>query len=423
MPFDEDRDDDPVSSGPPPPPEDRLWRHPSELASDERAPVGRHAAGARPALAGASPTVSARPGWGVVTAAGAAGAVVALGVVAIAGWWRPTTVQRQTVEPARSHESAPKPVALYDMSVAGVVKRTSPSVAQVKVNLGSEQRVGSGVVLGPAGYLVTSAALVGSQGTARVTFSDGTSFDGRVVSTDTVTALAVVHVDSSTLRTPDVAHTAPHVGDPAVAVSGPTDPARTGLVTAGIVSGENRVVTAANGELHDMVETDRPVPNESDGGALVNGDGALVGVCLRPADSAGASAGTAGWAVPIDVAVKVVTDVAMTGHARHVWLGAEVADPPASTGRSSAASSRSPTDAEGDVGPVVQSVSPASPAARAGLRSGDVVTAIDHRAVTSKSGLISLLRRHQPGDRVAVAFSHDGAPHAVDVVLQDRPPT
>lgn len=365
------------------------------------------------------PATSARPAWGLVTAAGAAGAVMAIGVVAIVGWWRPT-VQRQVVEATSSRATAPKPVALYDTPVAELVQRTAPSVAQVKVNLDDGPRVGSGVVLGPAGYLVTSAALVGRQATVRVTFSDGTSLDGRVVSTDAVTALAVLQVDSTTLRAPDVARTTPRVGDPAVAVSGPTDPARTGLVTAGIVSGRSRAVRVGSGELHDMVETDHPVPEESDGGALVNGDGAVVGVCIRPGDQASPSAVAAGWAVPIDVATKVVTDIAMTGHAHHVWLGAEVTDAPVSGSPNRSGGS---AGADAGAGPVVQSVSPSSPAADAGLRTGDVVTAVDRQAVTSKSGLISLLRRHQPGDRVTVAYSHDGAAHSSDVVLQDRPPT
>lgn len=447
MSFDDDRDDDdPSPSGLPLPPEDRLWRHPSELAGPGPSDG--------PLTLGAPDRSRPWGRWGLVAVSCLAGAAFTLGLVSAGGFVRTRVVERET------NRSGGDP---DEESARTAAARVTPSVARVDVETGLGPRVGSAVVLGPAGHLVTSTGLVDGATRLTVSFADGIRFPAAVAGTDPVTGLAVLSVPSTSLSPPSVSTSDPAAGELAVTVTGPTDPDGDSLVSAGVVSASGRPVGAPDGSYQAMVQTDRkPVP-EARGGAVVDGSGELLGISVEhPGDIIDRS----GWAVPADVASRVTNDIVSTGRAQHPWLGIGIDAPegtapvssettpptaapspaPTAPSTATATSTQAPTTTAttGSTaapttsvpvtpastqaepierrGLVVDSVEPGSPAAGVGLEPGDEVIELDGEAVTSMSGLLTTMRRVEPGQKLSLSYRRDGRTHEVEVTLMERPP-
>ncbi len=403
MPDEEERPDD-ASPRPPLPPEDRLWRHPSEIGS----------AAAERATPATDARSDSRGGsrWGLV-AAGLIGAGLTLGVVAFTGTFRREVVERPVAPAAQL--SGPTPVsAPVDVGVSHLVNGIRSSVAGVRATGGANVRTGSAVVLGPAGHLVTSKALVDGATEVTVTFADGSTAAGTVTGDDPTTGLAVLSVPKRPLTTPVVSRRRPDVGSVSVALAGSTNGA-TGLVSAGVVRGLGQHVASAGGDLRDLIQTDQATSSETDGGAMIGADGAVSGICLDPSDDPADPASRSGWAVPIDVAEQVVDDIVTDGRAHHAWLGVEISDADSSP-------SLTHPGQPAPQGAAISSVSPGSPAEGAELRAGDRITAIGGTPVTAMADVISVLRRHRPGDKVALDYQRDGQAETVTVVLRDLAP-
>ncbi len=403
MPAEEERDDD-APAGAPLPPDDRLWRHPSEIGKPD-APRSAVLAGGAPPMAGGGRR------WGLLVA-GLAGATLTLGVVAMSGVMRKEVVERQPATTVALLGNQTPVSASKDTGVAPLVAAVAPSVAGVRVETDGGARTGSAVVLGPSGHLVTSRSLVGGATRVTVVFSDGSTSMGDVVGADAVTGLAVLGVHGHTLTTPKVAIRRPVVGSPSVTLAGSVD-GGTGLVSAGIVRGLDQPVTTARGELGDLIQTDQPPSSGSDGGAVLGPDGAVTGICLHPTDDAADPASMSGWAVPIDVAERVVEDIAADGRAHHAWLGVDISEDGSALNQPGQPAQR---------GAFISSVSVGSPAQGAGLQPGDQITAIGDTPVAAMADVISVLRRHRPGDRVAVTFRRDGQRRSVTLTFRDAAP-
>jgi serine protease DegQ len=162
--------------------------------------------------------------------------------------------------------------------------------------------------------------------------------------------------------------------------------------------------------LLDMIQTDAPIAPGSSGGALVDESGAVIGITTAIAVSAVGAEGL-GFATPIDIARHVGAQLISTGTVRHPWLGIEGVDLEPAAAKAMGVAG----------GAVVREVLPDSPAARAGITKGDVVTAVDRAGVRSMGGLKVLLRSHQPGDRVSMSVRSNDRERTVDVELAERP--
>lgn len=412
MPLEDEGDNE--APGPAPlPPEDRLWRHPSELAST----AAQDPLAAEVGSPVATPVASRW--WGLV-AAGLAGAGLSLGAVLLTGMLTNRSGERVTTSSTRVPSTTQ--VSLSNRSTAGngvsdLVRTVNPSIAGVRVSVGSVPRIGSAVVLGPVGHLVTSAGLVEGATKVSVSFANGTTTAATIAGTDPLTGLAVLRVSGATLAPAQLAARRPAVGSLAVMVAGSTN-GGSGLVSAGIVRGTGQRASTSTGQLHDLIELDQEPAPEANGGAVVGADGSVIGIGIEPSADPTDEASQAGWAVPIDVAAQVANDISTDGHAHHVWLGVEIAnagDLPSFT----------PTDEQGDdgdQGAVIASVSATSPAQQGGLQAGDRVTEVGGTKVASMADLISILRRHRPGDRVQVSYTRDHQAHTVSVRLREQPP-
>jgi S1-C subfamily serine protease len=422
--FDDDADDDADDSaslfGPPPHPDDRLWRHPSEVA-------GR--AGRPPAAAftGGPATVRRPPDhrpWGLVAAVvGAAGAVVAGLAIGVAGIGDsqgpidrargsitlPTVGEADGASLAYARDRAapslvrlvPAPVVpARPPSTAGTGDVSRPSAAEAGGSAGEEV---TGVVLRAEGIVVTSADLVGP---AAVTaqLADGRQVAARLVGADPVTGLAVLDLDGDGYQPATPGGVSPGPGTHVVTVAaGPGHPE----AGAGVVLGTRRVETAGPTVLDGVLAVRSTEHAYALGAATVDGDGDLLGVTT-------AMEGDSTFTVPLDVVAKVTDDLLADGAAHHSWLGIDGLD-----------SSDGATAGYGllgdDRGVVVSTVRPDGPSAAAGLHQADVIMEIDGHPVRTMPELVRWLRARSPGDDVELTIERDGATTSVVVTVGQLP--
>lgn len=385
----EDDDDTPVS-GAPLPPDDRLWRHPSEVAH-LRAPG---VPPTRPSAWAAPRTVA------IALVSGVLGAVLTVGMVAV-------TMGIGTDGTPRGVSRIASPAIdanLVSQSIPAdgtgtVAKQLGASI--VPLAIGATPTPGTAIVLRPDGYLLTEAALLGDATTVTATI-DGHELTAVVIGLDPLTDVAVLHVDRTDLM-PAATNANVAVGERAFVVAARTIGVPT--VTAGVVNVLDRKVTAADGTvLHGMVQSDAPIDASAVGGALSDDTGAVLGLVTGPASSTG------GYAVPIATAIAMANQIIADGRVHHPWLGVEGTDIDSSTAAQLHVSG----------GATVTKVADASPASDAGLQAGDVITAVGGSPVLSMSDLVVGLRAHVPGDAIDLEFVRAGAVQHCTATLAER---
>ena len=282
---------------------------------------------------------------------------------------------------------------------------------------------GSGAVTTSDGVIVTNDHVIhvaGTKGTIEVLLNSGERLPATLVGTDPITDLAVLRVARTGLPTlPIDAANSVVVGQPVVALGAPLG--LSGTVTSGIISAVGRnvpVPTGAGGTtiLTGALQTDAAINPGNSGGPLVTCDGRLIGVNTAGAtvpDAGGvAGGGSVGinFAVPSSTASRITSEILASGRATHPWIGAQTADiTPALANRYGA-----------KAGLFVQAVATDGPAARAGLRRGDVITTIAGQPASSLS-LAWLLVSAKVGDQVEVEFVRGGAAQRATLTLIAQP--
>jgi putative serine protease PepD len=235
-----------------------------------------------------------------------------------------------------------------------------------------------------------------------VRFWNGKTYSASVVGTDKSTDLAVIKVDapSSELHPLSVGNSGDlQVGDGVVAIGSPFGLEET--VTSGIVSALHRAIEAPNNfTINDSVQTDAAINHGNSGGPLLNAQGQVVGVNAQIRSDSGGNEGV-GFAIPSSTVRSIATQLISTGKAVHAYLGVAI-DATASTAK-------------------IASVKAATPAAQAGLKAGDVVTAVDGTSIASGDDLTRAIDSHKPGDTITLKYRRDGSEHTVDLKLAARP--
>jgi putative serine protease PepD len=272
-------------------------------------------------------------------------------------------------------------------------------------------------VIDAAGHIVTNNHVVSGSGNARLTVLLGNvSYEATVVGTDPSTDLAVIKLTNppSDLATMDFGDAkALQVGDPVMAIGNPLGLADT--VTTGIVSALNRPVTTeavTNGQnmsqgsnvvVTAAIQTNAAINPGNSGGALVNTAGELVGITssIASLSSGGGQAGNIGigFAIGVDQVQYVAEQLIANGVAQHPQLGVTARD----------------VEQTGQQGAVVASVVPDTGAARAGLREGDLITAVDGQPVTSTESLVALVRAGRVGEPMTLTVIRNGSEESVTV--------
>ncbi|MBW3574205.1 MAG: S1C family serine protease [Actinobacteria bacterium] len=383
------------------PPDDRLWRHPSEVARPAR---GR--ADARPA--------SARSSWSVALVSGLVGSVFTLGMVAATGAFDRrvgSAIVRETVPSAVSSQVLPGASGTTS-NVVRIAEDVSPAITRIQVG-GATRATGSGVLFRDDGHVMTNAHVVDGGGPIDVVLADGSQLPGRLLGSDQLTDVAVVKIDRSQ-RFPVAALGSAaglRVGQPTVAIGSPLGLIGGSSVTTGVVSALGRRLEGGDGPpLLDMIQTDAAIAPGSSGGALLDEAGAVIGITTAIAVSEEGYQGL-GFATPVDIARSVAEDIIATGRAAHVWLGIEGRDLDAESARRKGIAG----------GAVVVETVAGSPAEDAGLRPDDVVVAVADREVGSMSALVIALRERDPGDEVDLGILRAGERLTVAVELGSRP--
>jgi putative serine protease PepD len=297
-------------------------------------------------------------------------------------------------------------------SVAAAAQKAMPSTVDIRVQQGQGVAEGSGVILTADGNVLTNNHVVaGSNGTISVTLADGSEHPATVVGTSPSYDLAVIKLQGVSGLTPatlgqgsDV-----QVGQPVVAIGSPQG--LTGTVTTGIISAFNRTVQVqgqdGSGVVYNGLQTDTSINPGNSGGPLVNLDGQVIGINSAIATS-GQNSGSIGlgFAIPIDQAKRVAQEIMTSGTATKPVLGVQ----------GGADSSSAGTD-----GARIAAVQPGSPAAQAGLVTGDVVSKVGDAKVEDFSDLVARIGSYAPGQQVTLTVGSGGSERTVQVTLGSRP--
>jgi putative serine protease PepD len=358
---------------------------------------------------GGYPTV---PGWGAPPAASGSPrgrrpsrwlAAVVAGIVLLAsGYGISQALDNDTPAGAGIPTAAPAPIAAAPIPsgeepAAAVAKALLPTVVEIRHDNG----LGSGFVYDRNGYIMTAAHVVQGVDRVDVRLYDGTKLTGRVVGTDELNDVAVVKVDRTGLpAAPLAVGQTVQVGQLAVAIGSPFGLNET--VTAGIISATDRVLQDGR----EVIQTDAPINPGNSGGLLADRRGRVIGIndAIRPGDNSDGNVGI-GFAIPIDLAARSAAAIAQGKQVQTGYLGVSAADHPSGN----------------QDGALVQDVVSGSPAAKAGLQAGDLVTAVDGQAVQNSGEMVARIRGHKPGDKVTITVDRNGSQTTISATLGERP--
>lgn len=368
--------------------------------------------------------------WTQVTAVGLLSAILASGgtyaVVQASQDEQPVVLDAgSTGTPAASTSQAS-----YSPSTdwGGVAANVTPSVVAINVQSGSGEGAGSGVIWDEEGHIVTNAHVVAGAEQVQVTLADGRSYDAEVDGADPSTDLAVLTLASP----PDDLHPISvgededlSVGDPVMAIGNPLG--LSGTVTTGIISALNRPVTTeaaqdgaqpgalgqAEPVVTNAIQTSAAINPGNSGGALVDSNGALIGINSSIATMGGTMGGQSGnigigFAIPVSEVSSIVGQLIEDGTAEHAFLGVGITD-------ASAEKDGATLHAAG-----VTEVEADSPADQAGLAKGDAITHIDGERVNGSLALVAQVRQRAAGDHVELTYIRDGEEHTLTVNLDAR---
>ena len=268
---------------------------------------------------------------------------------------------------------------------------------------------GSGFFISADGYAVTNNHVVDHAHSVQVTADDGTVYPAKVVGTDSKTDLALIKVDGNKdFPFVKFAEHAPEVGDWVVAVGNPFGLG--GTVTAGIVSARGRDIGA--GPYDDYVQIDAPINKGNSGGPAFDVNGNVIGVNTAIFSPSGGSVGI-GFDIPADTAKMIVAQLKEKGHVTRGWLGVQIqpvtADIANSLGLKNAA------------GAIVDEPQSGSPAAQAGIKSGDVITAVNGVQVKDARELARTIGMMAPDTSVKLDIVRNGEARSVTATLAQVP--
>ena len=368
-------------------------------------------------------------------------ATVALAFVGLVAWRAPEA-PKVTTAPAAVSAPAPTSSALPVTTFAPVVQRVMPAVVTLRVEKkaqavstdsqmpdeffrrffggqgpqmmprprGIERGLGSGVIVSGDGYILTNNHVVDGADTVRVELPDKRTFTAKVVGTDPGSDLAVVKVDAKDLPTLPLGDSdAVRVGDVVLAVGNPMGIGET--VTSGIISAKGRQ-TEGGDAYQDFLQTDAAINHGNSGGALVNAAGQLIGInsqILSPSDG---NIGL-GFAIPSNMARSVMDQLIRTGSVRRAKLGVTV--------QGISADMAQAMNLPSAQGALVSNVEDGSPAARAGLKQGDVITQFNGKPIADSNQLRNEVAATTPGSTVSLQVLRDGHTENVQAKVAELP--
>lgn len=392
-------------------------QQPGPAPSGQPGPYSGYPDHTRPLPLGGRPPAGRVPGWLWPIVAVTALLLGLVGGVAGSVVWdriRPDDDPAGGLEQVDTVSDPPLPAD--NGSIASVAQKVLPSTVKIQAQVQGESggATGSGFVLDRQGHVVTNNHVVAEagdgDGAIRIIDADGYRYDATLVGRSTIYDLAVLEVPEAKKMQPLSLGSAERlrIGDGVVAVGSPLGLSST--VTYGIVSALDRPVTTGSSaddtSYINAVQTDAAINPGNSGGPLVNMRGQVVGVNSAIATAGGfGEAGNigVGFAIPVEQVRVTADQILSDGEARYPVIGAKV--------------DTRPTD---DPGATVSEILPGTPAERAGLKAGDVVTEVEGERVEDGRALVVAIRTHQPGEKVEFTIERDGQQRTVTITLDSE---
>ena len=300
-------------------------------------------------------------------------------------------------------------------AVEQVAKKVLPSVVQINVKGADEAGSGTGIIISSDGEILTNnhvTAVAGKDGIITVAFSDGTYTKATVVGADPKTDLAVIKASGKSGLTPATLGSSAdlEVGQEVVAIGSPFGLEST--VTQGIISALNRPVTSSDGDSSSSsntfpaIQTDAAINPGNSGGPLVDIDGNVIGInsAIKASSSGEGGSIGLGFAIPIDLAKNVSKHLVKGEKVQHAQIGVTVRPAVSDDGITG-------TGAE------IDDVTGGGAGDKAGLKKGDIITAVNGDLVASSEALVASVRGFQPGQKVTLTYTRDGKKNEVEVTL------
>jgi serine protease Do len=273
-----------------------------------------------------------------------------------------------------------------------------------------EHGLGSGVIISPDGYIVTNNHVIDGAVDIRVTMSNREVFPAKLVGADPLTDLAVIKVNGTNLPSVPWGNSANlHPGQTVLAFGNPYGFRFT--VTRGIISALNRPNPDASDRRKpgEFIQTDAAINPGNSGGALVDARGELIGINTFLISSSGSFSGM-GFAIPAQIVQPTVETLIRDGKVTHAYIGIQIADVTPDN-----AKFFQMNKAEGAL---ISQVEPDAPGAKAGLRTGDVITELDGKPVTDAGQLQMTVGQKRPGETIRLLVMRDSKPTSVAVKLE-----
>jgi S1-C subfamily serine protease len=312
-------------------------------------------------------------------------------------------------------------------AIVDAVQEVAPAVVKIQASsasgLAGANGIGSGFLFDPNGWILTNKHVVAGASQLSVQLEDTRVFAATVYGVDPLTDLAIVKIEATGLPSAPIGTSANLLpGQLAIAIGNPLGDFED-TVTTGVVSGLGRQITAGDAtqatseQLNDLIQTDAAINPGNSGGPLLNSGGQVIGVNTAVSQDAQGI----GFAIPIDYAKPIMSQALHGQQLTRPWIGVyyQPVTKQLAQDRGLAVDHGALLLAASDGSPAIF---PNSPAARAGLRPGDVILSVDNRVVDATHDLSALVIPYNPGDRVTLDVLRDGSTISVVVTLGTLPP-
>ena len=312
-------------------------------------------------------------------------------------------------------------------AASAIAKKVMPSVVGIStvsqtytqtifgLQQGTQQGVGTGIIVSSDGYILTNSHVVndGESESITVDLYDGTEYTGNVLWNSTDLDLAIVKIDAKNLTAAEIGDSDDvEIGDYAVAIGNPLGLDFERSVTQGIISGLDRTITTTDSStgsqntMEGLIQTDASINSGNSGGPLINSQGQVIGINSAKASSAEGL----GFAIPINTATPIIDEIKENGTYEQAYIGI-------SGMNVEAVKAQYQTDFKADKGIYVMQIYTNSPASKAGLQEGDIITAVNGTSVDDMSALKKELVKYRPGDTIKVTYERDKQSSTADVTL------
>ena len=289
-------------------------------------------------------------------------------------------------------------------SVVGITTRSLRQIGFFQQEVGG---VGSGVIVDSNGYILTNSHVIdnGNAKHIRVLFDNGDEKEAKVLWYDSLLDLAIIKVDAKNLPVAKLGDSDKLlVGEPAIAIGNPLGLEFQSTVTSGIISGLHRSINVEGNVIEDLIQTDASINQGNSGGPLLNSKGEVIGINTAKISSAEGL----GFAIPINTVKPIIEQIIETGTYKTVVMGITGVEVELYERRLG-------IDLSADEGVVILEVVQNSPAHKAGLRNGDVITKIDNKSIENMSQLKKALYNYKQGDKAKLTIIRNGTEEILEI--------